>query len=300
MRRESKVGGAKRILFPVITLATEHQFHAPVADGEIVGWVRGSGPPAVLLHGGPGMSEYLAELAIELSGVMTVARYQQRGLAPSITGGDRSVDGHVADAVAVLDGLGWQQAWIVGHSWGGHLAMHLAVAHPERVTVLAALDALGALPDGGASALSENLSRRLTDAQRVHLGEYSVHEDAGEATTEEWLETFRMLWPHYFADPESAPPMPDFRIDLEGHLATWASIAQHYEGGTLERGLPRLRMPALVLHGDGSPIPYAEAERSAALIQGVRLRILPGVGHFAWLERPGSVLREMESLLASA
>ncbi|MBA3687729.1 MAG: alpha/beta hydrolase [Chloroflexi bacterium] len=284
----------------MIAGTSEREFHAPVAGGEIVGWVRGIGPPALLLHGGPGISEYLAELAIELSGVMTVARYQQRGLPPSVTEGDRSVDGHVADAVAVLDALGWQRAWIIGHSWGGHLAMHLAVVRPERVTVLAALDALGALPDGGAAALGENVAQGLTDAQRVRLDEYSAREEAGEGTAEEWLEIFRMLWPYYFADPASAAPMPDFRMDLEGHLATWSSIAQHFEGGTLERGLPRLQMPALVLHGDASPIPYAEAERGAALIQGVRLRILPGVGHFAWLEQPGSVRREMEALLASA
>lgn len=280
--------------------ASEHEFHAPVAGGEIVGWLRGSGPPALLLHGGPGLSDYLAELAVELSGVMTVARYQQRGLAPSVAEGDRSVDGHVADAVAVLDALGWQRAWSIGHSWGGHLAMHLAVARPERVTGLAALDALGALPDGGLAALGENLRRGLTDAERLRIDEYDAREEAGEATAEESLEIFRMLWPYYFADPASAAPMPDMRMDLEGHLATSASIAQHFEAGTLERGLPRLQMPALVLHGDASPIPYAEAERGAALVPGVRLRILPGTGHFAWLEQPGSVRREMEALLASA
>ena len=296
----ARTEAAQRILFPMIAGTSEREFHAPVAGGEIVGWVRGIGPPALLLHGGPGSSEYLTELAVELSEVMTVARYQQRGLAPSVAEGDRSVDGHVADAVAVLDALGWQRAWAVGHSWGGHLAMHLAVAQPERVTGLAALDALGALPDGGAAALGENLTRRLTQAQRVHVDEYSAREEAGEGTAEEALAILRMLWPYYFADPASAAPMPDLRMDLEGHLATWSSIAQHFEGGTLERGLPRLQMPALILHGDASPIPYAEAERGAALVPGVRLRILPGIGHFAWLEQPGSVRREMEALLASA
>ncbi len=43
--------------------ASEHEFHAPVAGGEIVGWVRGSGPPTLLLHGGLGLSEYLVEEA---------------------------------------------------------------------------------------------------------------------------------------------------------------------------------------------------------------------------------------------
>lgn len=72
----------------------ERELHAPVSGGEIVGWVRGDGPPVLLLHGGPGLSDYLDTLAAELSPIATVARYQQRGLAPSVLDGDRTVEGH--------------------------------------------------------------------------------------------------------------------------------------------------------------------------------------------------------------
>lgn len=278
----------------------DREFRAPVAGGEIAGWVGGTGPPALLLHGGPGMSDYLADLAAELSPVMTIARYQQRGLAPSVADGDRTVEGHVADAVAVMDALGWDRAWAIGHSWGGHLAMHLAAARPDRVLGMVALDALGAVPDGGTEALGENLMRRLPEEERTRLEGYYAREEAGEGSAEESLDALRTLWPYYFGDPASAPPMPEMRLDLEGHLMTWPSVKQHFEGGTLERGLAALRMPALVVHGDASPIPPVEAERSAALIPGATLRILPGIGHFAWIEEPGSVRREMEALLAKS
>jgi pimeloyl-ACP methyl ester carboxylesterase len=262
--------------------------------------VGGDGPPALLLHGGPGMSDYLADLAAELAPVMTSARYQLRGLAASVVDGDRTVEGHVADAVAVMDALGWDKAWAIGHSWGGHLAMHLAVARPDRLLGMVALDALGAVPDGGSEALGENLMARLSAAERTRLEAYYAREEAGGGTPEESLDALRTLWPYYFGDPASAQPMPDLRLDLEGHLMTWPSVMQHFEAGTLERGLTQVRMPALVLHGDASPIPPVEAERSAALIPGVTLRILPGIGHFAWIEEPGSVRREMEALLATA
>lgn len=277
---------------------TEQEFRAPVAGGEIVGCVSGDGPPALLLHGGPGMSDYLADLAAELSPVMTIARYQQRGLAPSVVDGDRTVEGHVADAVAVMDALGWDRAWAIGHSWGGHLAMHLAVARPDRLLGMVALDALGAVPDGGTVALGENLMARLPAEERTRLEDYYAREEAGGGTPEESLDALRTLWPYYFGDPAAAPPMPDLRLDLDGHLMTWPSVMKHFEGGTLEHGLAGLRMPALVLHGDASPIPAVEAERSAALIPGVTLRILPGIGHWAWIEEPGSIRREMEALLA--
>ena len=278
---------------------SEREFRAAVPGGEIVGWVRGEGPSALLLHGGPGLSEYLAGLAAELAPVLNVARYQQRGLAPSVVEGDRTVEGHVADAVAVLDGLGWDQAWVIGHSWGGHLAMHVAVAHPERCLGLVAFDALGAVPDGGTEALGTNLLRDLPEPGRTWVDGYYKREEAGGGTMEESLEALRILWPYYFADPASASPMPEMRMDLDGHLQTWPSIMEHFKAGTLERGLAQLRLPALVLHGDASPIPASEAERTAALIPGGSLRILPGIGHFAWLEEPGSVRRELEAFLGA-
>ncbi len=280
-------------------MSVEEEFRAPVAGGEIAGWVQGSGPPALLLHGGPGMSDYLADLTQELSPVLTIARYQQRGLEPSVLDGDRSVEGHVADAVAVLDALGWDRAWVIGHSWGGHLAMHLAVARPDRLSGLLVLDALGAVPDGGGAALGENLTRDLTDEQRTFVEDYNAREEAGNGTPEEALAAFNVLWPHYFSDPAAAPPVPDFRMDLEGGLMTWQSITAHFEEGTLEKGLTQLQMPVLVIHGDASPVPPVEAERTAALIPGVTLRILPGVGHFPWKEDPGSMRREIEAFLAA-
>src|SRR5439155_320620 len=56
-------------------------------------------------------------------------RYQQRGTFPSDTGPPYAIEAHVVDAVAVLEFFGLAQAWAIGHSWGGHLALHLAVTH---------------------------------------------------------------------------------------------------------------------------------------------------------------------------
>src|ERR1051325_195109 len=103
-------------------------------DGALIGGRRaGSGPPVLLLHGGPGMGfDYLEDLASELAEENDVAWYQQRGLAPSAIGGPYTVATDVDDARRVLDALGWEKAYVVGHSWGGHLALHVAEALPDR------------------------------------------------------------------------------------------------------------------------------------------------------------------------
>ena len=276
----------------------ELEFHAEVAGGQIVGWrTDESGPHALLLHGGPSMSDYLDSLAGELAGVLTTARYQQRGLAPSLVDGPLDVETHAADAVAVLDALGWDRAWLVGHSWGGHLAMHVAVAHPERLMGLVVLDGLGAVGDGGTAALGPSLTAMLSDVVRARVEELDAKGDRGDASEAEHREQMQLVWPFYFADPASAPPMPPFRFHPFGAV-TWASIMEHFERRTLERGLPSFPMPAMVVHGERSPIPFVEAERTAALMPHAQLAANPH-GHWPWLEEPGLVRRLIAEFVTS-
>jgi pimeloyl-ACP methyl ester carboxylesterase len=231
------------------------------------------------------MSDYLESLASELAGVLTTARYQQRGLAPSVVDGPLDVETHVADAVAVLDALGWDRAWLVGHSWGGHLAMHVAASHPERLMGLVVLDGLGAVGDGGTADLGPNLTALLSDEDRARVDELDAMGDRGEASEAEHLEQMRLVWPYYFADPATAPPMPAFRFHPLGAV-TWTSIEEHFKRRTLELGLPAFKPPALIVHGERSPIPLVEAERTAALMPQAQLAINRH-GHWPWLEEPG-------------
>ena len=60
-----------------------------------------------------------------------MAFFQQRGLEPSTIAGPFTIEQAVADIGSVIDGLGWERAWLVGHSWGGHLAFHAAVVDPR-------------------------------------------------------------------------------------------------------------------------------------------------------------------------
>lgn len=109
-------------------------FAVDTGSGELSGWVSGAGPRVLAIHGGPGMSfEYVDDAVAELAARYQVVTYQQRGLAPSTEQGEFTVAEAVADIAAVLDGLGWDTAYLVGHSWGGHLVFHAAVGITERI-----------------------------------------------------------------------------------------------------------------------------------------------------------------------
>jgi pimeloyl-ACP methyl ester carboxylesterase len=100
----------------------------------------------------------------------------------------------VADAVAVLDAAGAGRGWVIGHSWGGHLAMHLAVGHPDRVLGLVIADPLGAVPDGGLRDMEQNLTERIRPERAAGARELDERAIAGQGTTQDALESLAIVW----------------------------------------------------------------------------------------------------------
>jgi hypothetical protein len=55
-----------------------------------------------------------------------------------------------------------------------------------------------------------------------------------------------------------------------------------------------------VFHGALDPIPAHETERSAALVPGAQVHVLEGIGHFPWLEEPGTVVGLLREFAAQS
>lgn len=262
-------------------------------DGIAV-WKLGEGTvPIVTMHGGPGLSDYMSELDHEYSAIFAahpdacIYRYQQRGLAPSPLHGPFTVEQHLRDFVCLLDGIGARDAVVVGHSWGGHLAMHAAVALPERVRAFVAIDPLGATGDGGDAAMGVHFDSMLTDDERLELSDFdNIPED--ELTEEMLGRSLSVLWKYYFADPSTAPAMPDMGVTVPGYRQTWASVKDHFASNTLVTGLPLFQGPALFIAASRGPIPESASHDSAALMADAETVVLD-TGHFPWLEREGVV-----------
>jgi proline iminopeptidase len=273
----------------------EEPFQVSLETGTLHGHVGGSGPSALLLHGGAAVTDYMDGCARELDGLVRTIRYQQRGTFPSETGPPYTIEAHVADAVAVLDNFGIEKAWVIGHSSAGHLALHLAVLHPERLLGVVCICALGAynvLPE-----LDANLRRHLSNEEIERIDEIEELRRAGDVSEVELLERWRITWPYWFADPERVAADPVLRIGPRSSKETNASIARHQSEGTLVERLPEVRLPALFVHGELDPLPVRSSTETAALIPGARVDIIPGCGHFPWLERPGELRRRVEAFV---
>ncbi len=271
-----------------------------VPGGKVFATRRGAGPAAVYLHGGPGIgAEHLVGLVEELDGLVNGVLPQQRGLGPSTLEGPRDIETHVADTIAVLDQLGWERAWLIGHAWGGHLAMHIAVTHPERVTGLILLETLGAVPDGGGAELVANMVARLTPHERAELDTLIAAQTAGDDDPDLMSRITMTLWPSYSSSHGNVLPFQSLRLEvpLADEPSTMDSVAAHFEAGALERGLLGLDLPALLIHGAGDPMPLTATTDTAALIPGARVEVVEDAGYFPWLERPGEIRRIVEAFL---
>ena len=267
-------------------------------DGPLIAGLRdGDGPRVLLLHGGPGIGfEYLRDLADELAGENDVAWYQQRGQAPSAEEGPYTVATDVDDARRVLDALGWQQAYVVGHSWGGHLALHVAEAIPERLLGVVSVDPLGAVGDGRWPEFDEEIFRRTPEDVRDRARELDELQTAGKSDDALALEGMRLVWPAYFAEPERAPPMPEMRIATERGAAMVQSILA--ELPALEARLPLISVPVGFVHGELSPMPVGASTDAAERIPGAWVEVVEGAGHFVWVEAPGAVPAALRRLTA--
>jgi proline iminopeptidase len=251
--------------------------------------IEGDGPALLCLHGGPGMSDYLDVLGDETDGWRRI-RYTQRGLAPSTTDGPFTVGQHVADAVAVLDALGLEDVVVLGHSWGGFLAAVLAIEHPDRVRGLLLVDPLGIVGDGGYERFEAQLTARTPEDVRAKAEELDQRAMSGKGTEDDALESFRLVWPGYFNDPATAPPMPDgIRLSVPGYSQTFEDLQALLASGDLPSRAAAYAGPVDVVYGLGSPFPVEAALETAAAFPHGRATGVPEAGHFSWLEQPGCV-----------
>ncbi len=275
----------------------EEPFELRLDGGVLHGHRAGAGAPALLLHGGAAVPDYLGGCAAELDGLFATIRYTQRGTPPSEAGPPYSVESHMDDALAVLDARGIDRAWAIGHSWGGHLALHLLVAHPERLHGVLCVDPLGA--DSSVFAdFQATIGPRLSEDEIVRLRDVEELRRAGQVSEADLVERFAVVWRFYFAGHEPKLP-PPVRVGVEASIGTNASLDAHFERQTLARGLPEVRLPALFVHGEDDPLPVRSSAETAALIPGALVETIPDCGHFPWVEQPAAFRAAVERLLGA-
>jgi pimeloyl-ACP methyl ester carboxylesterase len=242
--------------------------------------VRDDGAPAgaasaVILHGGPGAShDYLRPQLDRLTAAgRHLLYYDQRGGGRSAlpaawpAGGIRA---HLRDLEWVLASVRPARPALVGYSWGGLLALHLALEAPQAIDRLLLI-----------SPAPPNIEER--DRMRERLAAAAKRPDvlafaAGLDRTDR-RQRFAGAIAGYFVDPARALEVTPFLVRERAERGVWDSLA----GYDLRPRLPSLSVPTLILHGTEDPIPI-EGAREIAALGHARLVALPRCGHVPYVE----------------
>lgn len=265
-------------------------------------WTTGTSsalPPVVLLHGGPGMWDYLAPVAEMLAPYTVVHRFDQRGCGGSDPSAEYTMARYVADVELLRRHWAHERWTVLGHSFGATLAFDYAVAHPRHTSALGYLSGTGV--GDWRSAYRQESARRLTAEQRVRLAALT---DLPARTRAEETEWRALNWCTDHADPVSgwafavAGACPDIPINTEAHRLLNGETKGRADAAVLAQAAA-LDLPCWFVHGAADPRPASAVAALAAAVPGARLRVIDGAGHQPWHERPDELAAVLRKVIGS-
>ncbi len=245
-------------------------------------------PPLVLLHGFTQSGASWAPVVDALAGrALPMVLPDAPGHGASA---DLAVD--LWGTADLLAGLVPRPAFWAGYSMGGRTALHLALAHPDRVVRLVLISTGAGIEDQAARA-----ARRAAD------------EELAQRIEDEGVESFLSFW---LAQPLFAPLSPEHAGQEARMVNTAAGLASSLRlagQGAQEPLWPRLAelgqsgphrraVPVLLLAGENDARYVAYARRMAAAIgPSATVRVVEGAGHACHLQRPAEVAEALVAFL---
>jgi proline iminopeptidase len=258
-------------------------------------------PAVVLLHGGPGLPDYLGgAVAAMVADLAPVHWYDQRGTGGSPWRGRHSLARHVEDLAELLDAWELPEAVLIGHSYGTDLASRFCLRHPDRVA--AVLLMCGPFVGDWRAGDRAERERRMSAAERERL---RVLEALPRRTEEQEVELLTLAWFTDDADPERGRRWAA-RSARRRRPVNWsmnAELGSEGRADPLDDHLAELRarLPerAELLAGVEDPRPVA-ALASLARRLAVPLTRIDGAGHEPWLEQPDVVRAHLRRFVRGA
>lgn len=252
-----------------------------VRDIQVCYEIAGSGPRLLKIWGtGGDLRRPVTEFDRRLAENFMVLSFDQRGMGRSGKPvRDYSMADYADDAAGLMTALDWEDAAVLGYSFGGMVAQELALRHAARVSrlVLMSTSAGGA---GGISYPMHELAE-LEDEARVKR----FLELADNRRTPQWQEAHATLWQNLVSDGLAALRQGD--DDPASRSGAARQMAARRGHDTWER-LPGLRMPVSVFAGRHDAIAPSEVQRRlAARIPGASYRDFDG-GHLFFVQDPAA------------
>ncbi|HEU5203421.1 MAG TPA: alpha/beta hydrolase [Candidatus Limnocylindrales bacterium] len=273
-----------------------------IRDVSLAVTVVGRGRPIVLMHGGPGPDQWSLLPYRRLADRYTLVFYDHRACGRS-TGATETMtwDNLTADADALRARLGFERWTVLGHSFGGHVALEYALRYPASVSNLILVNTAGDAWWSREHA-AEIVERRGYGSD---LAERTRRFFTGQIDPQDMMPTLMRLRNAYHHRRGLSLAWLMMRDVLAGEWRTRVRAEPLVQAGrvltpgwTVMDRLGEISAPTLVLGGrDDFLFPPECQAQLAAGIPGARLRIIERAGHNPHSEEPERTMAEIKDFL---
>jgi proline iminopeptidase len=278
----------------------------PVQGGSIrVRIAEGDAPIALLLHGGPGGTDYLFKFfarPLRDLGWKAVGMIQ-RGSPGSPSEGPFTIDAMLDDVEQVLEvvNAARRPVAIIGHSWGGLLATCYAARHPLALARLCLICPVGP-NETWRAPFHEEINKRLTPEEREEC-ERLMREANASADAEQraalLVKRAAIQMMTYYSPRHRAGQPGLAHLEMRVREAITADMTHLYATPGWSDPLANVACPVSVLYGMDDTVPNFVADQYRELLPGALVMGLEHCGHFPWMEEPLLFWRSFEVALVS-
>lgn len=254
-------------------------------------------PPTLLMHGGLGLDHTYLRAFDRLAPDRRVIYYDHRsnGRSPATPADGVTMSDLAADANALCRELELGSVDVIGHSYGGFVALEMALRHPEAVRRLVLVDTFpGHTPEVGEQVMAQ-VAARQPGPEVFEV----LNATEPPSSVEEQRTMFAKIVPLYVHRVDVSvleAALADVRFSLEGGAVGDAAVSDWNVADELDR----ISAPTLVLCGRHDWIcPLPQSELMAERIPGARLVVFDESGHFPWLEEPEKFWGALDDFLAT-
>jgi proline iminopeptidase len=258
----------------------------------------GRTPPVFCINGGMLYDHSMLWPALSpLAEKRQVILYDQRGRGKSTepaSPADATIDDDAADVGALRRALGIRQWDLLGHSWGGGIAMLATAGDAGGVRRLALVDPVWTTSSWMAP-LRQAVLARLHGDQREAVARIS-EDSLGNPDPALHSEYSRAVYPAWFTDSEMAIHFTPPNATSVTGAAVLARLRR--DGYDWRDRLRAVSTPTLVLHGERDPLPLGLADLAhESYLGSAQFAVIPSSGHMPFWDAPRRFFELLESFL---
>jgi len=267
--------------------------------------IVGDGEPYIMLHGGPGMyHDELLPFFLDFAKSNKVIFYDQRGNGKStlekIDSTTFNEELMVEDLEALRKEFGVEKLNIIGHSWGGLLAMYYAVKYPNNVKRLILVDAAPVNTELLMKSYEKLVSmftpeeweyiQKLWNSEDYLAGDPDAHNEAlrlSEGTVfsnKDVIDDYMKVGAFNETTAKNAVSLND--------LGTQMKLNIH-----VQDRLSNINSPTLIINGKDDFIVEEAYQLANKLIADSEIVLIKGAGHYPFIENPNDFFVELNNFI---